>query len=68
MPIDGFERVHLKAGETKTVQLYPAMDDLSQVDTEGERYTLAGEYTFQFGVQHEAGPSMAFAEHKVMTV
>jgi hypothetical protein len=31
VPADGFERVHLKAGETKTVELYPAMDDLSQV-------------------------------------
>ena len=66
--VDGFERVHLKAGETTTVELYPAMDDLSQVDEQGERHALAGEYTFQFGVQHEVGPSMAFLQHKVMTV
>jgi beta-D-xylosidase 4 len=64
----GFERVFLKAGETKTVQLYPAMDDLTQVDKNGERYALSGEYTFSFGVQHEAGPEMAFAQHAVTMV
>jgi hypothetical protein len=64
----GFERVFLKAGETKTVQLYLAMDDLTQVDKNGERYALSGEYTFSFGVQHEAGPEMTFAEHAVTMV
>ena len=44
------------------------MDDLTQVDKNGERYVLSGEYTFSFGVQHEAGPEMAFAEHAVTMV
>jgi pre-mRNA-splicing factor SYF2/beta-D-xylosidase 4 len=64
----GFARVHLKKGETKTVELYPSMDDLTQVDQDGTRYALSGRYKFAFGVQHESAPEMAYTEHEVMMV
>ena len=64
----GFARVHLKKGETKTVELYPSMDDLTQVDQYGTRYALSGRYKFAFGVQHESAPEMAYTEHEVMMV
>ena len=57
-----------QAGETKIVELYPSMDDLTQIDAKGERYVLTGEYTFAFGVQHSAGPQMAYVEHVVTMV
>ena len=47
----GFERVHLKAGETKSVYLYPEMSEFTQIDASGSRHVLAGKYTFQFGVK-----------------
>ena len=33
----GFERVHVKAGQTVTVEMYPSMTDFTQVNTLGER-------------------------------
>jgi hypothetical protein len=33
----GFERVHVKAGATVTVEMYPALTDFTQVDLEGSR-------------------------------
>merc|ERR1712167_21522 len=47
----GFERVHVKAGETVSVFLYPALTDLSAVSDKGERYPLPGEYKVSFGVE-----------------
>merc|ERR1712187_902665 len=32
----GFERVHVKAGETKTVFLYPSLTDFAQADSAGQ--------------------------------
>jgi hypothetical protein len=63
----GFERVHLEAGETKTVYLYPALTDFSQVDAQGARYTLPGQYTFAFGVAETAPHGMGYVEHVVET-
>merc|ERR1711879_474922 len=36
----GFERVHVKAGETTTVTIQPEVSMFSQVDTAGKRYPL----------------------------
>ena len=58
----------LQAGETKIVELYPSMDDLTQVNDKGERYVLSGDYTFAFGVRHEAGPGMGYIEHTVAMI
>ena len=38
----GFERVHVKAGETVQVYLYPQLTDFSHVALDGERIPLAG--------------------------
>lgn len=60
--------VACQVGETKTVELYPSMDDLTLVNADGERYVVSGDYTFAFGVRHAAGPEMAYAEHVVTMV
>lgn len=64
----GFERVHVKAGHTVSVSLFPSLLDFTQADGEGKRYALPGEYRFRFGVgvegwSHMAG--MGYAEHRV---
>ena len=66
----GFDRVHIKAGETVTVELYPSLADFSQVDVDGERYALPGEYTIHFGVggEHAGTNGMGYTEHKVTLV
>ena len=64
----GFKRIHLQAGETKTVYLYPALTDFTQVDEQGARYVLPGRYTFAFGVAETAPHGMGYAEHVVQTV
>eukprot|EP00935_MAST-01C_sp_MAST-1C-sp1_P002246 g2246.t1 len=63
----GFKRIHLQAGETKTVYLYPALTDFTQVDEQGARYVLPGRYTFAFGVAETAPHGMGYAEHVVQT-
>ena len=63
----GFERVHLKAGETKTVYVYPSLQDFTQVDTEGKRYVHVGEYTVRFGEARSGALGMGFAEHSLQT-
>merc|ERR1711874_730352 len=50
----GFERVHVKAGKTETVWLYPALLDFTAVDVNGNRFTSAGEYSVEFGVASTA--------------
>ena len=64
----GFQRVHLKAGETETVWLYPSLKDFARVNLKGELELHEGEYRVQFGVPetHEAG--MGFVEDRLMAV
>ena len=58
-----FERVHIKAGETRSVELYPEMDQFSQVDGSGARIVHPGEYTFKFGVKETVAQGGGFVEH-----
>ncbi|CAJ1441850.1 unnamed protein product [Effrenium voratum] len=58
----GFERVHLKAGEAKTVWLYPAMMDFAGVTREGKFQARAGRYKVQFGLRETSGLGMGFVE------
>ena len=58
----GFERVHIKAGETKTVYIYPALTDFTLVDKDGARTAAAGDYSIRFGVAEAAEHGMGFAE------
>ena len=47
----GFERVHVRAGETVSVVLYPKLLDLAETALDGSRVPLAGDYTITFGVR-----------------
>ena len=58
----GFERVHVKAGESVTVWLYPALTDFAIADLDGHRAPLPGQYTVRFGVKEAAAHGMGFAE------
>ena len=40
----GFERVHVKAGETVVVTLYPPISHLAATAADGRRYALPGKY------------------------
>jgi len=62
----GFERVHVKAGATVTVWLYPALTDFAPVDAAGKRHATAGEYTISFGVAATAAHGMGFVSHRVV--
>jgi hypothetical protein len=64
----GFERVHVKAGQTVRVWLYPALTEFMQVDDKGGRRVHAGEYTFRFGVAETLEHGQGYAEHTVLTV
>lgn len=57
----GFERVHVKAGETVSVYLYPAMTDFAATSFTGERHALAGKYVVSFGVAEAAVHGMGHA-------
>ena len=61
----GFERVHVKAGETVTVYIYPAATDFTLVDTVGVRGVVPGDYTVRFGVRETEAHGMGFAEHTI---
>ena len=64
----GFERVHVKAGETVTVDMYPALLDGfgAIVGADGRREARAGVYTVRFGVAEAAEKGMGFAEHTLL--
>ena len=66
----GFERVHVQAGKSVVVSLYPELTQFTQVDAHGERYELPGEYTFGFGVssQRAGMGGMGYAEHTVTVI
>ena len=68
----GFERVHVPAGETVTVSLYPELLEFSQVGVDGQRAVLPGRYTVRFGLERgsaiadaDAGGTGGFAEHSL---
>jgi len=56
----GFERIHVKAGETVQVYLYPDLTDFSQVDESGALYSLSGEYEVFFGVSSTSEFGMGY--------
>ena len=45
-----FDRVHVKAGETKQVFLLPALRHFARVDEDGARVANPGTYTVEFGL------------------
>ncbi|KAH8056252.1 xylan 1,4-beta-xylosidase [Aureococcus anophagefferens] len=51
----GFERVHVKAGETKTVYLYPALSKFKTVAEDGALAARPGDYAIEFGIPETRG-------------
>ena len=65
----GFERVHVKAGHTVSVSLFPSLLEFTQVDNAGKRYALPGQYHFRFGVGAEGWSrtaGMGYAEQRMV--
>ena len=69
----GFERVHVKAGQSQLVSLYPSLTEFSQVKahTHGaadtvSRVPVAGEYRLRVGLREAAKHGMGFAEHRLV--
>ena len=58
--------MHVKAGQTVSVFLYPTVGTFMQVDADGTRRALAGRYTFRFGVAETAPLGMGFVEHELL--
>ena len=63
----GFERVHVKAGESVLVNLYPALTDFTHTTLDGTKVALAGDWTVKFGVQETAKHGQGYAEAKLTT-
>ncbi|GMH94018.1 hypothetical protein TrST_g4049 [Triparma strigata] len=63
----GFERVHVKAGESVEVTLYPGLTDFTLVDESGARSAAHGEYSFSFGVEETFASGGGFVKHTVST-
>ena len=64
----GFERVHVKAGATVSVNLYPTMAEFTHTLLDGSKVVLEGEYTIKFGVQATAQHGQGYAEIKLAAV
>jgi hypothetical protein len=64
----GFERVHVEAGQTVSVDLYPALTDFALTALDGTKCARAGEWTVRFGVPETAKLGQGFAETKLTAV
>jgi len=58
----GFERVHVKAGETVSVFLYPSITDFAQAGPDGVLKVAPGEYGFHFGVYETLKHGMGYVQ------
>jgi len=63
----GFERIHVKAGESVNVNLYPELTDFTLTTLEGTKQPAAGDWTIKFGVQETAPHGQGYAEVKLTT-
>ncbi len=59
----GFERVFLKPGETKSVELYPELTLFAPVGPDGVREVREGQWIVSFGVPETREGGMGYAEH-----
>ena len=61
-----FERVHVRAGETATVYLYPALSEFAPVmRDDGERHALEGVYRISVGLAETAPLGMGYVTSDV---
>ena len=63
----GFERVHVKTGESVSVNLYPELIDFMHTMLDGTKQAVAGEWTVKFGVKETLEHGQGFAEMKLTT-
>merc|ERR1712226_536496 len=56
----GFERVHVKVGETVSVFLYPALTDFAQPRADGKWQAAPGQYRVFFGVAEAHAHGMGY--------
>jgi len=61
-----FDRVHVRAGETVTVRLYPALSAFAPVAEDGAHRALVGRHVLSFGMPETAALGMGYAERGVM--
>ena len=59
---------HTYIGQTVTVELYPSLADLTQVDPSGKRAVAPGKYRFKFGVMETVDGGGGYVDHVVTTV
>ena len=64
----GFERIHVKAGHTVSVWLYPSLLDFTGVNEAGVRQVLAGEWKVRFGVKQASTQGQGFSEETLLLV
>ena len=63
----GFERVHVPAGATVLVSLYPEHTEFMTTLVDGSKRVAAGEYTVRIGVQETAAHGQGYAELRLST-
>merc|ERR1711957_99905 len=63
----GFERVHVKAGESVNVNIYPSLLDFTHTMLDGTKMAVEGDWTIRFGVQETAAHGQGFAEMQLST-
>lgn len=56
----GFERIHVRAGQSEIVDLYPALTEFASTNLAGDRSPLEGEYRVSFGVAETADYGMGY--------
>ena len=64
----GFERVHVPAGQSVDVYLYPEHTDFMHTALDGTKTAAAGEWTVKFGVAKTLEHGMGYAAVKLTTV
>jgi len=63
----GFERVHVKGGESVTVNIYPSLMDFTSTLLDGSKTAMEGEWTVKFGVKDTAVHGQGYAEMSLST-
>jgi len=61
----GFERVHVPRGKTVSVFISPSLGEFTQVDKNGKRIPVAGEYVVHFGIPETHKYGQGLAVHKI---
>lgn len=58
----GFERVHVKAGASVDVNIYPSLTDFAVTDAEGRLVATEGDWIVRFGTKETAKHGQGFAQ------